>query len=66
MSETPVDMSKVSQMLDNGWDCVLYRNSLGSYTAKCINGEGKEFLTDDFSPEQALTRLAYKVTGEIL
>lgn len=28
--------------------------------------EGDELETDDFTPEQALTRMAYKVFGEIL
>ncbi len=28
--------------------------------------DGKELMADDFTPEQALTRMAYKVFGEIL
>lgn len=33
------------------------------WLAHCCNGY---LITDDFTPEQALTRLAYKVHGEII
>ncbi len=91
MSTTKVDMAKVTQMLDSGWQVILFKNSLGRYTAQCLrntqtmaapktindNGpkiipvasgfwRGEECETDDFTPEQALTRLAYKVHGEII
>ncbi len=102
-SNTLIDMAKVNQMLDNGWTIELFKNQIGTYTARgtCINlkiwndakdkvlaqvlacndpedHEGLRELndedfeepgvvdTDDFTPEQALTRLAYKVQGEIL
>lgn len=94
MSKTIVDMAKVTQMLDNGWTVLTYKNLMGSYTAegrhrnrsiikkaneafmKMTNPEIRdiveddqsdtEIVTDDFTPEQALTRLAYKVGGTIL
>lgn len=106
MSNTIVDMPKVTQMLDAGWGVRLWKNGMGSYTAqgehprddlwqrakdgvlaqtvaanKGPDGIDEETLrelndqdfdnvnyidTDDFTPEQALTRLAYKVHGEII
>ena len=82
MSDTIVDMAKVTQMLDTGHTVTLFRNELGSYTAIAsrpprddeanldlaeIDAEGLHVIdTDDFTLEQALTRLAYKVHGEIL
>ena len=67
MSKTKVDMAKVNQLLDNGWEITLYKNQLTTYTAEASRASGDEFFeTDDFTPEQALTRLAYKVQGEIL
>lgn len=66
-----VQMAKVTQMLDAGWEVVLYKNRLETYTAMAhrrVKGKitRQEVITDDFAPEQALTRLAYKVHGEIL
>lgn len=102
MSDTIVDMPKVTQMLDAGWRVKLFKNKMGSYTAEAKHNDrrimratwqrlkdgappeslamlkmtAKEFadddfdngwlMTDDFTPEQAITRLAYKVHGEIL
>lgn len=89
MSATAIDMAKVTQMLDNGWQVRLFRGGLGSYTAIGFHPNGRlrdrlakikgpmgfaiidddgteEVTTDDFTPEQALTRLAYKVHGEII
>ncbi len=108
MSDTIVDMPKVTQMLDAGWRVQLFKNPMGSYSATATHDEdailrrtrvnlaqfidsrdppgvlsdagidAKEqvedfhfdddhLVTDDFTPEQALTRLAYKaVGGEIL
>lgn len=74
MSDTPVDLAKVTQMLDSGWQVSLYKNQIGTYTAAAIrlkmDGLGKPSTqgqgTDDFTPEQALTRLAYKVLGETI
>jgi hypothetical protein len=108
MSDTFIDMPKVTQMLDAGWKVFICKNPLHSYTAKGKHPEdavmartrerlvelerenpnlsvrlaqtAEEFvddfhfderngwlLTDDFTPEQALTRLAYKaVGGEII
>jgi hypothetical protein len=102
LSKTIVDMPKVAQMLDSGWEVELSKNRINSYTAKAFNGNravwvrarqkcieammangidevtaigmhgssfisrGNQVVTDDFTPEQALTRLAYKVHGEIL
>lgn len=101
MSNTIVDMPKVTQMLDNGWTVRIFKNDLNSYTAiastdselswsrfcnnykQTVRDAGNdedvvqalmdaefedagEVTTDDWTPEQALTRLAYKVHGEIL
>jgi len=65
MSDTKVDFAKVNQLLDNGWTVKLFKNQLTTYTAEATN-EADYIETDDFTPEQALTRLAYKVQGEIL
>ena len=66
MSDTNVDFAKVTQLLDNDWVIRLWKNQLGSYSAQAL-GIDRTVLTDDFTPEQALTRLAYKVIdGEIL
>lgn len=75
MSDTKIDMAKVTQMLDSGWQVILFKNQMGSYTAQCLRNRqlpgtdhltGQECDTDDFTPEQALTRLAYEIHGEIL
>lgn len=90
MSETIVDMPKVTQMLDAGWTVTIAKGGMGSYfcTADHDNGDMMNkrrhqiadsvspdlydiafetaFETDDFTPEQALTRMAYKVMGEII
>jgi len=63
---TLIDMAKVTQMLDSGWNVKLFKNQLGSYTARGIHPNKKKEITDDFTPEQALTRLAYKIHGEII
>jgi len=71
MSDTIVDMPKVCQMLDNGWKVDLYKGGMGTYFCMASRpgkkGSKRELvMTDDFTPEQALTRLAYKVCGEII
>lgn len=107
MSDTIVDMPKVTQMLDAGWRVIIEKNELGSYSAEAdhpsetmlervrtkliassegeresmrasglvleevidsvhFSDAGLAVVTDDFTPEQALTRLAYKVHGEII
>jgi hypothetical protein len=65
MSDTKVDFAKVTQLLDADWHVCLYRNQLGSYTAEAYH-HGREEITDDFTPEQALTRLAYKTIDGII
>jgi hypothetical protein len=89
-------MPKVAQMLDSGWQIMIYKNDLGTYEVKARHPNGRlvdkavdkcvascdpslravarRFMvddngylkTDDFTPEQALTRMAYKVLGEII
>lgn len=95
MSCTKVDMPKVCQMFDAGWEIRMYKNRIGTYTIEATHQEDRIVLfainrlkqaivdanpnlsydtiemlaglnTDDFTPEQALTRMAYKVHGEII
>lgn len=97
MSDTKVDLAKVTQMLDAGWEVLLWKLSRHRYVAqgrhkeegvwrrareRCLDSastskvrelmeevdwdEVGEVHTDDFTPEQALTRLAYKVHGEVI
>lgn len=95
MSDTIVDMPKVTQMLDSGWMVRIYRAGYGSYIVSAqhekqeildrvaehfpylyedgpfAGEEGADWddgwlITDDFTPQQALTRMAYKVFGEII
>lgn len=102
MSKTLVDMAKVTQMLDTGWQVAIFRGAMGSYEVRAVHQStamlnralariaeqmkktpgamphddsyhidegfsgGPALMTDDFSPEQALTRMAYKVFGEII
>jgi hypothetical protein len=98
MSDTIVDMPKVAQMLDSGWEVRIYLGPLGSYEVRAAHPKDRVFratlvrlsafhsenavvavpfdaefhvddgwlMTDDFTPEQALTRMAYKVHGEII
>lgn len=79
MSATKIDWAKVTQMLDNGWRVKLFRGGMESYVviarhrgmrkmpliSSMIDDDG-DLVTDDFTPEQALTRMAYKVHGEII
>lgn len=97
MSDTIIDMPKVTQMLDAGWRITIFKSDMGSYVAKGFHDKHRirqsvrqklidlhkdcepnlydpdfdwddheRLITDDFTPEQALTRLAYKVHGEII
>lgn len=105
MSNTIVDMPKVSQMLDAGWTVSIYKGQMGSYEVRAMHEKPKRMkqaieslekvraeqkkadpdseispaevvemfdlhdgwlMTDDFTPEQALTRMAYKTFGQIL
>ena len=43
----------------------VWREKYPDAPCDCVDDDG-EIVTDDFTPEQALTRLAYKVHGEIL
>ena len=71
MSNTPAAADDVMKLLDRGYTVMLRRNELGSYTAIALP-EGTEsvddvidydrFVTDDFTPSQALYRLTEKVT----
>lgn len=106
MSTTAIDMAKVTQMLDAGWQVRIYKGGMDSYEVRAFhplksrmnatrralaktmrekstldfnalgmtpeeasndwNFHDGEVMTDDFTPEQALTRMAYKVFGEII
>ncbi len=67
-------VNDVAKLLDNGWHILIFRNALDSYTARAIRplieGDGgtvNEVVdTDDFTPGDALYRLAEKAsTGRI-
>lgn len=107
MSDTIVDMPKVTQMLDAGWKVRLWKGGMGSYEIRAFHDSDKRMaemrlalcktmqnssvfatiygntnvakavedfhfdddgwlMTDEFTPQQALTRIAYKVHGEII
>jgi hypothetical protein len=67
MSETIVNLAKITQMLDADWKVRIYKNALGTYTARSYREKDRKTVTvDDFTPEQALTRLAYKVHDKII
>lgn len=79
MSKTLVDMAKVTQALDAGWKFELFKGRLGSYCIIADHPDAKliikrrdlldldgELVTDDFTPEQALTRAAYKCVDGII
>lgn len=62
----------IRKVLDNGWRVTLFRNGLGSYTARARRPRRdrtkKDVIeTDDFTPSKALYRLAEKtITGRIV
>ncbi len=56
-------VNDLCKLLDNHWSIRLFRNRLGSYTAKARNAVTcKVVTTDDCTPEKALYRLTEKVT----
>ncbi len=61
MSEKADDIAK---LLDNGYEVVLFRNGLGSYTATARQQGVLTGIveTDDLTPAKALYRLSEKVT----
>ena len=67
MSNTPKLADECKKLLDSGWRIQLFRNDLGSYTARCKKTGEPEvgFITDDFEPSQVLYRLTEKVFGNI-
>lgn len=69
MSDTPKHADDCMKLLDNGWTVKLFKNGLGSYTARAVkpgkNGAKANVITDDFTPSQALYRLTEKVFGNI-
>lgn len=76
MSDTPKLADESKRLLDNGWRITLFKNDLGSYTARaskfvgdtdeCDDDEAQTIITDDFEPSQALYRLTEKVYGNIV
>ena len=65
MSDTPSNADECMRLLDNGWKICLFRNRMGTYTAEARNEKGHRYLTDDFTPSQALYRLTEKAIGNI-
>ena len=53
------------KMLDNGWRVVLYRNSLGTYTARASRVKRKAIETDGTEPSDAIIALSEKLIGNI-
>lgn len=104
MSDTIVDMAKVSQMLDGGWTVTIFKGGMGTVEVRAKHDseqrmrdvrdklidaipketidtmtnmqayelvdlcdfDGDHLMSEDFTPEQALTRMAYKVFGEVI
>jgi len=68
----------VVKLLDNGWRVELFKNQLGSYTARAVKrsrdeqGMVETFTkkvvdTDDFTPSKSLYRITEKaITGRIV
>jgi hypothetical protein len=69
VSETPRESDDAMKLLDAGWNILLFKNQMGSYTGVAMkDGQGPmEALqidgqtTDDFMPSQVLYRLTEKV-----
>jgi len=53
----------VARILDNGWNVAVWRNELKNYTAAAMNKDGRRFITDRRTPEDALNAIADKVLG---
>lgn len=70
MSDTPKLPDECKKILDNGWQIVLWKNPLGSYSAEATRGtceaDCEIIETDDFEPLQALYRLTEKMFGNIV
>jgi Flp pilus assembly protein CpaB len=68
-------MSELNRLVDNGQAVTIFRNQLGSITAFAVPSDHEDViirmndadedghLTDDFSVEKALSRLADKMMG---
>ncbi len=60
----------IQKLLDNKWRVLLFKNDIGSYSAVACSPrltmreaiDDEALITDDFTPSQALHRLAEKVT----
>ena len=69
---TPRNADECKKLLDNGWNVVLFKNNLGSYSAVATKqGVPRKVIeagviTDDFDPSAALFRLTEKVYGNIV
>jgi hypothetical protein len=65
---TPSLPDEFMKLLDNGWRVTLFKNQLGSYTAKAKHvPTSRKVITDDFTPSKALYRLTEKaITGRIV
>lgn len=62
-----------TKLLDNGWNVVLFKNGLGSYSGIATKSMPPErvidggVITDDFTPSRVLYRLTEKtITGRIV
>lgn len=70
MSDTTSAADDAAKLLDNGWNIMLFKSELGSYTAVAFRGyetpvqamEKENQITDDFTVSQALYRLTEKFT----
>lgn len=75
MSNTPKNADACLRLLDNGWQILLLKNGLGTYSAIAIDVKKQtaeeackidKQITDDFLPSQALYRLSEKMIGNIV
>jgi hypothetical protein len=62
-----LDGNEVVKLLDNGWQVLIFRNELTSYTAIARHPNRKsEIVTDDFTVPKVLHRITEKVFGNIV
>ena len=68
-------LADLNRLIDNGKTVVVFKNAIGSYTSFAVEVNHEDIenageyadvighLTDDFTPEESVKRLADKVMG---